>query len=104
MGMSPCMFISATFYTGLKDTSEIIEAMENDSCDFMVAGEDSGIMGTNWSAGYVTVWKSLTCGWGNAIDMYQLKEFGDEFIYYMRQFCLERKYKQPSFLYGATYW
>lgn len=104
MGMSPCMYISATFYIGLEDTPEIIEAMENDSSDFMVAREDSGIDGTNWSKGYITVYTFFTNGWCESVTLDELKDKNDEFVTYMQDFCLERKYKEPSFLYGATYW
>lgn len=102
--MSPCMYISATFYTGLNDTSELIEELENTEPDFMVASEDSGISGTNWSTGYVTVYTFFTNGWCDSVTLDQLKDKNDEFVSYMQDFCLERKYKTPSFLYGATYW
>lgn len=98
------MYISATFYTGIENTSEIIEAMENDCCDFMVAREGSGIDGTNWSDGYITVYNFFTNGWCASVTLDELKDKNDEFVTYMKEFCLERKYKEPSFLYGATYW
>jgi hypothetical protein len=98
------MYVSATFYTGCEDTSELAEELENEYTDFLIASDNSGIAGTNWSEGYITVYTFITNGWGNAVTFDEFLDTRFKFQREVRAFCGERGFKGPSFLYGATYW
>lgn len=108
MGMSPCVYISASFYAGIK-TEEELELLreELDNLGFMVStGEDneSGIDG-NYSEGYITVYTLMTNGWGDSLGIDDLKEEYDIFVNNITEFCVNNdRCKLPRFKIGATYW
>ena len=108
MGMSPIVYVSASFYAGIV-TEEELELLKEELNDlgFMVSvGEDDeAVIDGNYSEGYITVYTFITNGWGDSSSIDEFKESYDAFVETVTEFCTnKKKCKLPSFRVGATYW
>jgi len=106
MGMSPRMYVSASFYVGIiTDEEKDVLNDELDAAGFLVVHEDESGVDGNYTDGYVTVLTFLTSSWGDSLGIDDLKEEYDIFVSNITEFCVSRKKcKLPSFRLGAAYW
>lgn len=106
MGMSPRMYVSASFYTGSLSAEET-DALNSELDDegFFIAREgDDLVVDGNYSEGYVTVLEFLTSSWGESLSIDELTTRYNHFVNEVSTFCKDKKYNRPSFKLGATYW
>jgi len=106
--MSPCVYVSASFFAGIK-TEEELELLKEElnNLGFMdsIGEDDESCIDGNYSKGYITVYTFITHGWGEAGSIEDIKESYDAFVETVTKYCINNdKCKLPSFKIGATYW